>query len=65
MSLLGHPLELWDELQEDISKIDTPSLFGNKYALLVADRTSKFPFGFPLGTKQALGVARVLTELCP
>ena len=62
--LPGRPLEPWDELQMDILKIDTPSLFGNKYILLVVDRASKFPFGFPLETKHAVGVARVLTELC-
>ena len=62
--LLGRPLKPWDELQMDILKIDTPSLSGNKYVLLVVDRASKFPFGFPLETKQAVGVARVLTELC-
>ena len=60
----GRPLEPWDELQIDILKIDTPSLTGNNYILLVVDRASKFPFGFPLETKQAVGVARVLVELC-
>ena len=62
--LPGRPLEPWDELQIDILIIDTPSLSGNKYVLLVVDRASKFPFGFPLETKQAVGVARVLAELC-
>ena len=60
----GRPLEPWDELQMDILKIDTPSQTGNNYILLVVDRASKFPFGFPLETKQAVGVARVLVELC-
>ena len=62
--LPGRTLELWDELQMYILKIDTPSLSGNRYVLLVVDRPSKFPFGFPLETKQAVGVVRVLTELC-
>ena len=62
--LPGRPLEPWDELQMDILRIDTASLSCNDYRLLVADRASNFPFGFPLDTKQALGVARVLTELC-
>ena len=48
----------------DILNIDTPSLSGNKYVLLVVDRASKFPFGFPLEIKHAVGVARVLAELC-
>ena len=30
----------------------------------MVDRASKFPFGFPLETKQVVGVARVLVELC-
>ena len=62
--LPGRPLELWDELQMDMFKIDTPSISGNKYVLLVVNRASKFSIGFPLETKQAVGVARVLTELC-
>ncbi|CAB1100402.1 unnamed protein product [Ectocarpus sp. CCAP 1310/34] len=53
-----------DELQMDIVKIDLPSLTGNNYILLVVDRASKLPFGFPLETKQAVGVARVLVEQC-
>ncbi|CAB1096027.1 unnamed protein product [Ectocarpus sp. CCAP 1310/34] len=61
----GRPLEPWNELQMDILKIDKPSLTGNNYILLVVDRASKFPFGFPLETKQAVGAARVLVELCP
>ena len=62
--LPGRPLEPWDELQMDILMVDTPSLSCNNYVLLVVDRASKFPLGFPLETKQAVGVARVLTELC-
>ena len=50
--LPGRPLEPWDELQIDILKLDTPSLSGNKYVLLVVDRASRFPFGFPLATTQ-------------
>ena len=62
--LPGPPLEPWDELQIDILKSDTRSLSGNKYVLLVVNRASRIPFGFPLATKQAVGVARILTELC-
>ncbi|CAB1100578.1 unnamed protein product [Ectocarpus sp. CCAP 1310/34] len=64
MMMPGRPLEPWDELQMDILKIDTPSQTGNNYILLVVDRASKFPFGFPLEIKQAVGVARVVVELC-
>ena len=62
--LPGRQLELWDELQIGILKIQTPSLCSNKYVLLIIDRASKFPFGFFLETKIAIGVARVLTDLC-
>ena len=62
--LPGRPLERWDELQIDILKIDAPSFSGNKYTPLIVDRASKFPFGFPLETKQEIRVARVLTDLC-
>ena len=57
-------LEPWDELEMDILQIDTPATSGNKYVLLVVDRASKFPFGFPLESKQAVGVARILADLC-
>lgn len=60
----ARPLEPWDELQMDILKIDTPSDSGNVYILLVVDRASKFPFGFPLPSKEATGVASKLIELC-
>ena len=60
----GHPPELWDELQTDILKIDTPSISGNRCILLVADRSSEFPLGFPLERKQAIGLARALAEVC-
>ena len=61
---LGRPLEPWAELQMDILRIDTASKSGNNYVLLVVDRATKFPFAFPLPSKQAEGVARVMTELC-
>ena len=41
-----------------------PSLSGNKFVLLGADRVSQFRFGFLVETKQALGMGRVHTELC-
>ena len=62
--LPGRPLEPWDELEIDVLKIDTTLISGNKYILLVVDRASKFLFGFPLATKEEIGVARALSELC-
>lgn len=60
----GRAIEPWEELQMDILKIDTRSLSGNKYILLLVDRASKFPFGFLLPSKETVGVARILNELC-
>ena len=54
------PPELWDGLQRDILRMDTPSLSGNRYAPLTVDRASKFLSGFALETTRAIGVARVL-----
>ena len=54
----------WEELEIDLLTIDTTSRSNNKHILLVVDRASKFPFGFPLPTKEADGVARILAELC-
>ena len=61
---IGRALQPWDELQMDILRIDVPSQSGHMYILLVVDRASKFPFGFPLESKKADGVARRLLELC-
>lgn len=47
----------------DILKFDVPSQSGHVYVLLVVDRASKFPFGFPLANKQAINVARKLLDL--
>ena len=61
--LPGRSFEPWDELQMDILKFDVPSQSGHVYVLLVVDRASKFPFGFPLANKQAINVARKLLDL--
>ena len=36
----------------------------NEYLLLVVDKASKFPFAYPLPSKEAHGVARLLLDLC-
>lgn len=59
----GRFVEPWDELVIDILAIDTKSDSGNKYVLVV-DKATRFPFGFPLPNKQAVGVACKLVELC-
>lgn len=60
----GRRAEPLDELEIDLLTIDVKSEAGNKYVLLVVDRASGFPFGFPLPSKQAVGVARILVEQC-
>ncbi|CAM9581558.1 unnamed protein product, partial [Pylaiella littoralis] len=57
-------VEPWDRLVIDILAIDTKSESLNKYVLLVVDKATNFPFGFPLPSKQSIGVARKLVELC-
>ena len=57
-------VEPWEELVIDLLAVDFPSESGNNYVLLVVDRASRFPFGFPLKSKGAVDVARVLAELC-
>eukprot|EP00752_Nemacystus_decipiens_P016023 g14325.t1 len=53
----------WDVLEIDIvdMKVETPT--GNRYILVVVDRATKFLFGFPLPTKETVGVSRKLLEL--
>lgn len=60
----GRRAEPWDELEIDLLTLDVKSDSDNKYVLLVVDKASGFPFGFPLPSKQAVGVARILVELC-
>ena len=62
--LPGRAIEPWEVLEVDLMRIGTQSLAGNKYLLLVVDKASKFPFAFPLPSKQAEGVARHLMQLC-
>ena len=62
--LPGRAIEPWEVLEVDLLRIGTPSLAGNKYLLLAVDKASKFPFAYPLPSKQAEGVARHLMQLC-
>eukprot|EP00752_Nemacystus_decipiens_P012408 g10995.t1 len=56
-------LKGWDVLKVDMvdMKVETPT--GNRYILVVVDRATKFLFGFPLPTKETIGVSRKLLEL--
>ena len=47
----GRAVEPWETLEVDIFLMETTSWAGNKYVLLVVDRTSKSPFVFSLPSK--------------
>ena len=57
-------LQPWDVLEMDFMSLGVKSLTNNEYLLLVVDKASRFPFAFPLPSKQADGVARQLLQLC-
>ena len=56
-------LEPWEVLEVDLQKFPNTSEAGNEY-LLVVDKASKFPFAYPLPSKDAHEVARLLLDLC-
>lgn len=61
--LAGRAIQLRDVLEMYLG-LGGRSLVGNKYLLvLVVDKASKFPFAFPLRSKQADGVARHILRL--
>ena len=62
--LPGRAIEPWEVMEMDLMNMGTESLSRNKYLLLVVDEASKFPFAFPLPSKQAEEVARHLLQLC-
>lgn len=43
--------------------VEVESQSGIKYSLLVVDETSRFPFAYPLPSKQGKGVSRQLLKL--
>ena len=57
-------LEPWEVLEVDLQRIPNTSEAGNEYLLLVVDKASRFLFAYPLPSKEALGVARLLLDLC-
>ena len=57
-------LEPWEVLEVDLQRFPNTSEAGNEYLLLVVDKASKFLFGYPLPSKEAHGVARILLDLC-
>ena len=57
-------LEPSEVLEVDLQKVPNTSEAGNEYLLLGIDKASKFPFAYPLPSKEAHGVARLLLDLC-
>ena len=57
-------VEPWKTLEVDILSIETTSRAGNKYVLLVVDRTSRLTFGLPLPSEGTTEVAGILANLC-
>ena len=51
-------------LEVDLEKFPNKSEAGNEYLLLAVDKASKFPFAYPLPSKEAHGVAPLLVDLC-
>ena len=62
--LPGRAIQPWEVIEIDLMSVGVESLSHNKYLLLVVDKASRFPFAYPLPSKQADGVARQLLELC-
>ena len=56
-------LRPWEVLEMDIQDMHQLSSAGNRYLLVVMDKASKFLFGFPLPSKEAVEVSRKLMEL--
>ena len=57
-------LEPWEVLEVDLRRIPNTSEAGNEYLLLAVDKTSRFLFAYPLTSKEAHRVARLLLDLC-
>ena len=51
VTMPGRAVEPWETLEVDIFSMETTSRAGNKYVLLVVDRTSRFPFVLSLPSK--------------
>ncbi|CAM9960820.1 unnamed protein product, partial [Choristocarpus tenellus] len=62
-TLFSKFLEPWDVLEMDLQDVRHISAKGNKYLLIVIDRASRFPFAFPMASKEATGIATNVLEL--
>ena len=55
-------LKPWEVLEKDIHDMGAKSKAGNKYLLVVVDRTSKFLFAYPLPMTQAWSSEQTLSS---
>lgn len=62
--LVSHTTQPRKVLQIDLMRIRVSSLTNFEYLLLGVHKASKFPFAFPLPSKQAERVAREPLQLC-
>ena len=62
-TLSGSTVEPWEILEVNIFSMGTISRTGNNYVLLVVDRASRFPFGFPLPSKGTKDEVQILVYL--
>lgn len=62
--LPGCAIQPWEVIKIGPMCVGVESLSGNIYLLLVVDKASRFPFSYPLPSKQVKYVARHLLELC-
>ena len=53
----------WGVLEMDLQDMKQVYSAGNRYLLVVADRTSRFVFAYPLESKDSLGVVMKFLEL--
>ena len=57
-------LEPEEVLEVNLQRFPNTSHDGIEYLLLMVDKASKFPFAYPVPSKEAKGVARILLHLC-
>ena len=62
--LPGRVIEPWEVMEIDVASVGTESRNGSRYLLLAVDQASKFPFAFPLPSKEVEEVACHLLQLC-
>ena len=57
-------LKQWELFKVNLLRIPNTSETGNKYLLLMVDQASRCLFAYPLPSKEAQGIERLLLDLC-